>query len=124
MLVYLLKRVALLVPTFFFVSLVAFVVLNLAPGAPGDSEGDPSSGSRPCQRPADSAFRQQFHLDLPILLNTRPWLARDDVRALIVTAYDVGGTEPTMASRVHAKERLGDLGTAMVPHLVSLLDDP
>jgi peptide/nickel transport system permease protein len=124
MLVYLLKRVALLVPTFFFVSLVAFVVLNLAPGAPGDTEGDPSSGNRPCERAADSAFRQQFHLDLPILLNTRPWLSRDDVRALIVTAYDVGGTTPTMAARVHAKERLGDVGTAMVPQLVSLLDDP
>ncbi len=123
MLRYLLKRVALLVPTFFFVSLVAFVVLNIAPGGPGASEGDPTEGSRPCQKAADSAFREQFDLDRPILLNTRPWLARDDVRSLIVTAFDVEGTSPTMAARVRAKETLGDLGTAMVPHLVPLLDD-
>ena len=123
MLVYLLKRVVLLVPTFFFVSLVAFVVLNIAPGRPGATGEDPESGARPCAKPADSSFRQQFHLDKPILLNTRPWLGPDDVRALIVTAYDVGGVSPTMGKRIRARETLDDFGTAMVPHLVLLLDD-
>jgi peptide/nickel transport system permease protein len=124
MLRYLLKRVALLVPTFFFVSLVAFFVLNIAPGRPGASGEDPTSGARPCSKPADSAFREQFHLDKPILLNTRPWLARERVRSLIVSAYDVGGTAPTMGARIRARETLDDFGTAAVTHLVPLLDDP
>src|SRR5436190_7223527 len=97
MLRYLLKRVALLVPTFFLISLVVFLVLNLAPGRPGASSEDPGQrGDKPCEPSADNPFRQQFHLDKPIFLNTRPWLTEDEVRSLLVTAYDVGGAAPKM----------------------------
>ena len=122
MLRYLLKRAALLVPTFFLISLVVFVVLNIAPGRPG--AGNEGVGENPQQDAGNQIFRAQFGLDKPILLNTRAWMTKDHVRELLVTAYDVGGTVPTMAPRVRAKETLDDLGNAMVRHLMPLLDDP
>jgi peptide/nickel transport system permease protein len=122
MLRYLLTRAALLVPTFFLISLVVFVVLNIAPGRPG--AGNEALGENPQQSASDRIFREQFGLDKPILLNTRAWLSGAEVRRLLALAYDVGGVAPTMAARVRAKETLDDLGNAMVRHLIPLLEDP
>ena len=113
-----------MIPTFFGISLILFLILNLAPGRPGAQQSADLSQSMRGEVTAESykIFREQFHLDKPVLFNTRFTLTRDEVRALVSAAAGIGKT--TAAERVHAQEELEDLGAAAVPHLVSLLDEP
>lgn len=127
MLQYLARRLLLLPPTFFMISLVVFLVLNVAPGRPGEAGQDAGeSENSSLQEESYRIFREQFNLDKPILLNTRFLLSRDRTRELLVAANNVGG-EASLAERVRAKERLDDLGNDLVRHLVQILavdDDP
>jgi ABC-type microcin C transport system permease subunit YejB len=56
MLRYLVTRVALLVPTFFLISLVVFVVLNLAPGRPGAANDPVGQSPSTAQETSDRIF--------------------------------------------------------------------
>jgi peptide/nickel transport system permease protein len=113
-----------MIPTFFGISLVLFLILNLAPGRPGAQQSADLSQSMRGEVTAESykIFREQFHLDRPVLFNTRFTRTREQVRALVSAAAGIGRT--TAAERVHAQEELEDLGASAVPHLVSLLDEP
>ena len=113
-----------MIPTFFGISLILFLILNLAPGRPGAQQSADLSQSMRGEVTAESykIFREQFHLDKPVLFNTRFTLTREEVRATVSAAAGIGQT--TAAERVHAQEELEDLGAAAVPHLVSLLDEP
>jgi len=119
---YTLKRLLLTIPTFFFISLLLFLVLNIAPGRPGAADG--GDGERGGQEKKESyrIFKEQFNLDKPILLNTRFALEQSEVRELLVTGYNLGG-EPTAAERIEAQDNLEDYGNYLVRHLVPLLDD-
>jgi len=121
---YALRRLLLMIPTFFGISLILFLILNLAPGRPGAQESGDLSQSMRGEVTAESykIFREQFHLDKPILFNTRFTLTAGEVRARVAAAGGIGTT--TAAERVTAQEALEDLGGAAVPYLVSLLDDP
>lgn len=124
MLQYLFRRLLLLPPTFFMISLVVFLVLNIAPGRPGQrgaQDGGESKDSS-VQEESYRIFREQFNLDKPILLNTRFLLREGRSRRLLVEAYDIGGGH-TASQRVRAKEQLDDLGNDLVRHLVTFLDD-
>ncbi len=121
---YALRRLLLMIPTFLGISLILFLILNLAPGRPGAQQSGDLSQSMRGEVTAESykIFREQFHLDKPILFNTRFTLTAAEVRAQVAAASGVGTT--TAAERVHAQEALEDLGGAAVPFLVGLLDDP
>ncbi|HTQ06823.1 MAG TPA: ABC transporter permease [Polyangiaceae bacterium] len=121
---YTLRRLLLMIPTFFGISLILFVILNLAPGRPGAEQSGDLSQSMRGEVTAESykIFREQFHLDKPILFNTRFTLTREEVRARLAAAAGVGTT--SAAERVEAQETLEDLGGSAVPYLVGLLDDP
>jgi peptide/nickel transport system permease protein len=121
---YVLRRLLLMIPTFCGISLILFVILNLAPGRPGAQQSGDLSQSMRGEVTAESfkIFREQFHLDKPVLFNTRFTLTRDAVRGLVRAAVGVGDT--TAAERVRAQEELEDLGASAVPHLVTLLDEP
>lgn len=121
---YTLRRLLLMIPTFFGISLILFVILNLAPGRPGVQQSGDLAQSMRGEVTAESykIFREQFHLDKPILFNTRFTLSREEVRARVAAAAGIGTT--TAAERVNAQEALEDLGGAAVPALVGLLDDP
>ncbi|MEL6761119.1 MAG: ABC transporter permease, partial [Myxococcota bacterium] len=71
MLAYLARRLLIVPPTLFLVSLVIFVVLNLAPGRPGERSVGSMDAREMASRSSYRLFRQQFGLDKPILLNTR-----------------------------------------------------
>jgi peptide/nickel transport system permease protein len=124
MLQYALKRLLLIPPTFFFVSLVLFFVLNIAPGRPGEQaqlQGERQGGA---QRESYRIFKEQFNLDKPILFNTRFALERPEVRRLVRTAH---GLDPDVrpGARIEAQNDLEDLGNYLVRHLVALVqEDP
>ena len=124
MLQYTLKRLLLTVPTFFFISLLLFLVLNIAPGRPG-AMGGGQQGETQNQEQKESyrIFKEQFNLDKPIMLNTRFALSQNEVRDLLVSAYNMNG-DATAAERIQAQDNLEDYGNYLVRHLVPLLDDP
>jgi peptide/nickel transport system permease protein len=121
---YVLWRCLLMIPTFFGVSLLLFLVLNLAPGRPGADQSTDLGESMRSELTEESSkiFREQFNLDKPVLFNTRFLLERAEVRALVAIAAGLGNAEPS--ERARAQEHLTDLGSFAVPHLIALLDDP
>lgn len=81
MLQYILKRLLLMVPTFVFITIIVFIIINLAPGRPPQAGG---GGSESADQSANSRegfrlFKEQYYLDRPIVLNTRFLLDEADV---------------------------------------------
>src|SRR5690606_7322174 len=108
--------------TFFGISLIIFVVLNLAPGRPGAQEQGSglSSLSQQVSQESYQIFREQFHLDKPTLYNTRFWLTDEDIeREVRIVAQTV---EATASERIRAYERLEDWGKHAVPHLITVMN--
>ena len=124
MLQYALKRLLLIPPTFFLVSLVIFIVLNVAPGRPGAADSASAQGGEQSnsanQRESFRIFKEQFNLDKPILVNTRFALEQDDIRQLLIDAHNIGGAV-VPAARLKAQENLDDFGNYMVGHLYELM---
>ena len=113
-----------MIPTFVGISLILFLILNLAPGRPGTQGGADLAQSARGETTQESyrIFREQFHLDDPVLFNTRFALTRDEVLGDVKTAAAV--TNASSSERIAARERLEDLGEYGVKHLVACLDDP
>jgi peptide/nickel transport system permease protein len=117
---YLIKRLLLMIPTLFGVSLVVWIVVTAAPGDPGlaptgqeqAKQGRRSSESR-------RIFRTQFNLDKPLFFNDYPSLTTDEVLEEVRTAADFS-LPPSERGR--ADQRLDDWGTYAVPGLVEGLD--
>ena len=78
---YILRRLLLMIPTFLGISLLLFLVLNLAPGRPGAQQSADLAQSARSETTQESyrIFREQFFLDRPVLLNTRFALRPEDV---------------------------------------------
>ena len=126
MLQYAIKRLLLMPPTFFLVSLAIFVVLNVAPGRPGTSDSAAQSGESSQsanQRESFRIFKEQFNLDKPILFNTRFSLTRADIEEALKIAYRLDSTDVRSAVRIEAQDNLDDWGNYMVRHLIAILGD-
>jgi peptide/nickel transport system permease protein len=117
---YLLKRLLLMVPTLFGISLVIWIVVTAAPGEPGggraDREGQKQSGS---QNESRRIFRAQFNLDKPVFFNDYVTLTAQEVLDAVRSAENF--TLPP-DQRAKARERLDDWGNYAVPPLVGALD--
>src|SRR5688572_22499232 len=115
---YVIRRLLVMIPTFFGISLIIFIVLNLAPGRPGaqnQSEGVQNLGEAGTQE-SFQIFREQFNLDKPTLLNTRFLLTVEDVEREVRIVAQI---DPAPASdRISAYERLEDWGQFAVPRLI------
>lgn len=128
MFAYILKRILLMVPTFLAVSLILFVLLNLAPGDPAAqalASGDASSGQSTQsgqKRESYRLFKEQFNLDKPILFNTRYGLGRDDVEGTLRDILQLDG-EVGMGRRMEAYGQIEDWGWYAIPGLVDILSD-
>ena len=123
MLQYTIKRLLLTIPTFLFISLLLFLVLNIAPGRPGAANsGQQGESTQQEQKESFRIFKEQFNLDKPILLNMRFADTQEEVRDWLVVAYNLQGTA-TAAERIEAQETLDDHGNYLVRHLVPLLGD-
>ena len=124
MIQYTIKRLLLTIPTFFAISLIIFLVLNVAPGKPGaQSSGQGESTTGQEQKESYRIFKEQFNLDRPILLNTRFNLDTDEVREMLVVSNNLSGDQ-LAKERIQASDKLDDYGNYLVQHLVVLLDDP
>jgi ABC-type dipeptide/oligopeptide/nickel transport system permease component len=126
---YIFKRLLLMIPTFFIVSLVIFLVLNLAPGRPGPAAqgGDKAASQSANQNEAYRIFKQQFNLDKPIMLNTRFALEQEDVDELVgpivLSTVKKGLPEdqrPPVKVVVAAQNDIEDLGLYAIPQLVHI----
>jgi peptide/nickel transport system permease protein len=120
---YVLRRLLLMIPTFFGISLVIFVVLNLAPGRPGALESSDLAQQARNQDTAESyrIFREHFDLDKPVLFDTRFALSRAEVLDDVNVA--AGERSATAAEKIAAQNRLEDAGQYAVPHLVSIMKE-
>jgi peptide/nickel transport system permease protein len=120
---YLLRRLLMMIPTFFGISLIVFAVLNLAPGQPGGQAegGDLASDARSAStQESYKIFREQFDLDKPILVNTRFALSTPAVRHDLEVAAEL--VPAPISERLAVLEHLADLGEYAVPHLMSVLE--
>ena len=88
MLNYILRRLILLPITLFFIILTNFVIINLAPGDPSTFVEVSATGTATMRADRSLAFsgderylqfREFYGLTLPILLNTWPWLTKEEV---------------------------------------------
>jgi peptide/nickel transport system permease protein len=121
---YILRRLLLMIPTFFGISLLIFLVLNLAPGRPGKQTeaGDVATNARG-EATAESyrLFREQFNLDKPVLFNTRFALGAGELRHQLAIAAQL--TTAPISERVQVQEQLEDLGTYAVPGLMEVMQE-
>ena len=111
-----------MIPTFFGISLIVFLVLNLAPGRPGtktESADVVSSARGEATAESYKIFREQFNLDKPILFNTRFALTTDEVKHALETVAQLTGAP--VSDRIAAQGQLEDWGNYAVPHLVAVL---
>lgn len=123
MLQYTVKRLLLTIPTFFAISLIIFLVLNVAPGRPGaQSAAQGESTTSTEAKESYRIFKEQFNLDKPILLNFRYGTKTERVREMLVVAHNLEGDNASK-DRIEAQDDLDDYGNYLVPHLVVLLDD-
>jgi peptide/nickel transport system permease protein len=120
---YVIRRLLVMIPTFFGISLVIFAVLNFAPGRPGSQASADLAQNARNEQTQESAriFREQFNLDKPVFLNTRYALRTDEVRRLVEVA--AGAVPATSGEKIQAQEELEDLGGYSVPHLVTVMND-
>ena len=123
MLTYALKRVALMIPTFFAISLLIFVLLNFGAGNPGANQLS-TDGSQNAQkgdnRESYRIFKEQFNLDKPILFNTRYGLSEAEVRDTLVASLNLE-EKATLADQIAARERIENWGRYAVPGLIHCL---
>jgi peptide/nickel transport system permease protein len=112
-----------MIPTFFGISVVIFVVLNLAPGRPGALESSDLAQQARNQDTAESyrIFREHFDLDKPVLFDTRFALSRAEVLDDVNVA--AGERSANAAEKISAQNRLEDEGEYAVPHLVAIMKD-
>ena len=113
-----------MIPTFLGISLVVFLVLNLAPGHPGGNQLASDLAASVKGAATDEShriFREQFALDRPVLLNTYMWLEREEVAAALA---DMAGHEgATAGDRIRAQQQIEDWGRWAVPHLVAEMNE-
>ena len=124
MLKYAIKRILLMIPTFFAISFLIFVLLNFAPGNPGaqmlSAEGSQNAQTSGDQREAYRIFKEQFNLDKPILWNNRYSLTRTDIEDTLVTILNLDKNVPPQ-DRIDAQDRIEDWGRYAVPGLIDTL---
>jgi len=141
---YIIKRILLIIPTFFAIVLLTFLVLNFAPGRPGQTQVS-ADGSQQAEsseaRESYRIFKEQFNFDKPVLLNTRFGLGKQDVMKHLTTLADfqrppcgdgespapdgciAPANKPESAVVIEASEKLEDWGEYSVTPLMEVARD-
>lgn len=135
---YILRRLALIPVTLFFIILVNFIIINLAPGDPVSvTQISPEGG---VSRKDDKAvafgndsrylqFREHYGLTLPILFNTWPWIGIEEVRLRLWQLQKRRYT-PEDKEEINVKDfdqmriRFGDQARFIMPELLQVILDP
>ena len=137
---YIIKRILLMIPTLFVISVVIFLVLNLAPGRPsggaGGGEGTETAQSQEA-REGYRIFKEQFNFDKPVMFNTRFNLTEKEVRKRVDTMVGYraptcpedgekppecipSSAKPPIADVIEAEDKLEDWGNHVVPQLLRI----
>jgi peptide/nickel transport system permease protein len=119
---YIVRRLLLMVPTLFLISLVNFAIVNLAPAKRPTNvsvTGELDSSASMEAKEAEHIFRRTFYLDRPVFLNTRYSLTDGDI--LWRLAAPTREWEPPKDRR-RAMDDLDDYGRTIVPHLMRLAE--
>ncbi|MBL8829092.1 MAG: ABC transporter permease subunit [Planctomycetaceae bacterium] len=88
MTMYIIRRLLLMIPTIFGVTLISFLIMQLAPGDPLLSQHSSSQGERETSRDAYLVQKRALGLDKPVLLNFNAW--RDYHRTAPIVAHYLG----------------------------------
>jgi len=127
---YVVKRILMMIPTFFAISLMIFVILNFAPGTPGAAmvgagEGSQSAEDSVGERESYQIFKEQFNLDKPVLLNTRFDLTTAAIQAALADIINADKSV-SMSRQIEAQVEIEDWGVYAVPGLIDVLasDEP
>ncbi len=128
---YIAKRLLLMIPTLFGVSLVVWAVTSGAPDAPESGKGPAtaeqgktkSDGAGTLSR-AKRVFRAQYGLDKPAILNFYYDLDRAKVEKAVQNSLEPGGPESERISRqLDAREALIKWGYYKIPALVDMVSN-
>ncbi len=125
---YLLKRLLLMIPTFFGVSLVVWVVVAGAPEppivqqVPTSAEGGTAREQAGGVPSAVKVFRAQYGLDKPTILNTCYDLPVDEVRRTLEDAVDLERSREIKV-RSEAQEQLIKWGEYATPAFLAIVAD-
>lgn len=138
MLNYVIRRLILLPITLFFIILVNFVIINLAPGDPVtvtevSQEGNASrNADRSLAFGSDERylqFRERYGLTLPILFNSWPWILQTDVdltlkqlisrRFLPTDSFEMG-----IKDYESLRVLFGDQARFIMPKLLAVIKNP
>lgn len=119
---YVIRRLLIMVPTFFGISLIVFVVLNLAPGRPGAQQQADTVTDLKGEATQESyrIFREQFNLDKPTLFNTRFSLGYEDILEKVQVL--ARGAKAPASDRIEAYQDLEDWGEYAVRHLIAVMN--
>lgn len=138
MLNYFIRRLVLLPITLFFIVLVNFVIINLAPGDPVTVTELSPEGTAMRRQDQSVAFgsderylqfREFYGLTLPILFNPWPWISLEEAKTRLWQLVH-RKESPSSTEEMSFKEydqiriRFGDQARFIMPHLVHILNDP
>jgi len=133
---YIIQRLILLPITLFFILLVNFVIINLAPGDPVQMLRISPEGMRQDDHSVAFGsddqylqFRERYGLTLPIILNTWPWITADEVHQLLaqlVTRKETPNstTELSVKDYESLRTAFGDRARFIMPLLMAVIDNP
>lgn len=129
MISYILKRLLIIPFTLFFIVLINFVIISLAPGDPVSiTELTPDGASRKAGAGNDPStnryllFREFYGLTLPILVNPWPFIGLDKVEAGLKQLNHPEGL--SFKAQEDLRIRLGDQARFIMPHLLHIIEDP
>ena len=133
---YVLRRLILIPVTLFFIILVNFVIINLAPGEPTSiTEISPEGGAsrrndRGVAFGSDTRylqFRERYGLTLPVLFNTWPWINLKTVKQRLWQLqhrhYGPDQAEISVKDYDKMRIRFGDQARFIMPHLLQVIAD-
>lgn len=139
MLNYIIRRLLLLPITLFFIILVNFVMINLAPGDPVTITEISQQGGGVVRKDDRSMafgsdarylqFREHFGLTLPILFNTWPWITQEEVERTLkqlISRKETPNDIKEMEFKRYEEIRIlfGDKSRFIMPKLLRVIQDP
>ncbi len=118
---YVVRRLLLMVPTLFLISLINFGIVNLAPVKPPSNvrpeTGDFDASASMEAKEAEHIFRRTFFLDRPVFFNTRYDLEDGEILWLLTMPQREWELPK---DRTRASAALDDYGRMIIPHLIRI----
>jgi peptide/nickel transport system permease protein len=119
---YLVRRLLLMIPTLFGVTIVAFVIMQMAPGDPLVGGGDAQGGDKAASRDAYLTQKRSLGLDKPLLLNLNGF--RDFGPSMRAAADVFGRPDDEASSLLSSPPHREFFASLKIPDFERRLADP